>query len=462
MNGDLLLLRKRWWGAWLIIASAAFCLTLFLTDALKDGLRMDFIGAGLCAVIIAVCYAPWTFFWMLRVIGLILCLGSVAFLIDSVWNGKSVTAALHAVSVFGVPGALVAWLRLPSVCPYDERGRLIPIEVVRNVRLLRDPGTHATAWGWTVVLLVPELRLSRRERRSIARAAGRPAELIVRQLIGAEAQAFPRKIARATRRARRALRVGAEQLTPTTFRTRSSSACGCRETAPMNDALRTLAPPSPARRRLTDPLGRAVATATADVFRRGAARAHRRLACCSRTTAQALGGIGRSVYVGAEIAQIPLILTEHLVLCRRVEWLNVDASPTREIARAIGAVSARLRVDLPRPSTREIASVEPRSCDHLWMASVLTDPDHFPALHDALYERAGSELATRRGDLADDRRRADALVGALLDRAANSCVLTTTILTLVAPIAARLGLDVDLARWTAFTDADDSIDRTPP
>jgi hypothetical protein len=165
--------------------------------------------------------------------------------------------------------------------------------------------------------------------------------------------------------------------------------------------------------------------------------------------ASALGsGTGRSLYLGAEIAELPLILAEHLVLRRRVEWLNVDAPHVREIARAIEAVGARLKVELPKPSTRAIASVEPKTCDHLWMASVLTDPDHFPALHDALYERAGTRLATGRGDLDDDRRRADVLVTGLLERAADPCVLTTTDeeWTLVAPLAVQLGFDVELAR----------------
>lgn len=133
-----------------------------------------------------------------------------------------------------------------------------------------------------------------------------------------------------------------------------------------------------------------------------------------------------SLYLGAEIAELPLILAEHLVLARRVVWLNVESEATREITRALQAVGARLKVELPLPSTRELHDVELASCDHLWIVSVLTDPDHFPALHDALYERARGPLATGRGNLDDDRARAEALVLALLDRATTSCVLTTT------------------------------------
>src|SRR6187401_1895134 len=52
--------------------------------------------------------------------------------------------------------------------------------------------------------------------------------------------------------------------------------------------------------------------------------------------ANALGSrVGRSLYLGAEIAELPLILAEHIVLRRRIEWLNVDVPHVREIARAI-------------------------------------------------------------------------------------------------------------------------------
>ena len=141
----------------------------------------------------------------------------------------------------------------------------------------------------------------------------------------------------------------------------------------------------------------------------------------------ALRGAGRaSLYLGAEIAELPLILAERLVLDRRVAWVNVDSPATAEVARALRAVGARVGVELPEPRFAGLAGVEPGSCDHLWMVSVLTDPDAFPALHDELYERAGGPLATGCGDLADERARAEALAAELLDRAAPRCVLSTS------------------------------------
>jgi len=156
---------------------------------------------------------------------------------------------------------------------------------------------------------------------------------------------------------------------------------------------------------------------------------------------------GCSLYLGAEIAELPLILVESLVLGRRVEWLNIDCAQTRELVRAIRAVGARLSLELPEPRVRELAEIEPESCDHLWMVSVLTDPDGFPALHDELYERKGSALATGRGSLAEERVRAEALVEALLDRAAAECVLSTSDeeRLLIEPLVARRGWTLEFA-----------------
>src|SRR6188768_4256268 len=86
-------------------------------------------------------------------------------------------------------------------------------------------------------------------------------------------------------------------------------------------------------------------------------------------------GRGRSLYVGAEIAELPLILAEELVMKRRVEWLNIECAQTTELVRALRAVSARLGVELPVPRVDAVTNIEPASCDHVWLVSVLTDPD---------------------------------------------------------------------------------------
>lgn len=158
-------------------------------------------------------------------------------------------------------------------------------------------------------------------------------------------------------------------------------------------------------------------------------------------------GPRRSLYLGAAVAEIVPILMEHVLMKRDVIWLNLPGDETDELCRALDLVGKRFGQALPRPSTRTMDSVEIESCDHLWMTSVLTDPDAFPALHDELYERDGSELATGRGSRVEDRRRADTLVRQWLARAARECVSTTTDeeLTIVEPLARAAGMRVRVA-----------------
>ncbi len=158
-------------------------------------------------------------------------------------------------------------------------------------------------------------------------------------------------------------------------------------------------------------------------------------------------GPRRSLYLGAAVAELAPILVEHLLLRREVIWLNLDGVETRELQRAIDAVAARERCSLPRPSSAQLESVERASCDHLWMVSVLSDPDHFPALHDELYARAGSKLATGRGVLAQDRARAELLSCCFLERAASECTLSTSEeeLEFLQPLLQDLRLRVELS-----------------
>ena len=150
---------------------------------------------------------------------------------------------------------------------------------------------------------------------------------------------------------------------------------------------------------------------------------------------------GRSLYIGASVAELIPMLAEGLVLEREVLWYQLAGPLTAELDRALAAVAEAESVALPRARTSPLAEVAASSCDHLWLVSVLTDPDAFPALHDRLYERS-DELATRRGDLADDRARADALLARALRclRAPGWLTTTDEELRLVRPACAERGL----------------------
>jgi hypothetical protein len=157
-------------------------------------------------------------------------------------------------------------------------------------------------------------------------------------------------------------------------------------------------------------------------------------------------GPRRSLYVGAAVAEIAPILMEHLALERMVAWVNLPGDELDELARAVAAVNGRLGLDLPGPRSVQLGVLPFERCDHVWLVSVLTDPDVYPALHDALYERRGTALATGRGELAAERADAERLVGHLLDRVAQGCVLTTTDeeLELIAPLAAARALELEI------------------
>lgn len=156
-------------------------------------------------------------------------------------------------------------------------------------------------------------------------------------------------------------------------------------------------------------------------------------------------GPRRSLYVGAAVAELAPLLVEHLVLGRELRWHLLPGPELDELSRALARVGERLGLDLPRPDPCPLESVAPQPCDHLWLVSVLTDPDAFPALHDALYDRAGTPRATGRGDPSAESARADALVDALLAHAAPDALLTTT--TDEWPLVrGRLGRECALAR----------------
>lgn len=157
---------------------------------------------------------------------------------------------------------------------------------------------------------------------------------------------------------------------------------------------------------------------------------------------------GKSLYLGAALAELAPLLCESLVLGREIVWLNLPGRETRELRRALRAVGRRLGCALPQPATHAIERVRTASCDHVWMVSVLTDPDAFPALHDELYARRGGPLATGRGSLPRERKRAAELARELLRCAAPASLLSTTDeeLRVLRPIAKELGRALEVPR----------------
>ncbi|MBM4126824.1 MAG: hypothetical protein FJ247_05655 [Nitrospira sp.] len=86
---------------------------------------------------------------------------------------------------------------------------------------------------------------------------------------------------------------------------------------------------------------------------------------------------GRSLYVGAGVAELPCLLAEALELDRHVEPYNLRRSEVATLNRACRGTSVKFR-----PTTAELAK---GTFDHLWIVSVLNDPERFPDLSPLSY-----------------------------------------------------------------------------
>ncbi|MEK6534009.1 MAG: hypothetical protein AABZ52_08960, partial [Nitrospirota bacterium] len=89
---------------------------------------------------------------------------------------------------------------------------------------------------------------------------------------------------------------------------------------------------------------------------------------------------GRSLYVGAGVAELPPLLMEALDLQREVEPYNLRRTEVAAINRACRSLPVRFhRLDAAKAKGR---------FDHLWMVSVLNDPERFPHLAPLSYGTA--------------------------------------------------------------------------
>lgn len=89
---------------------------------------------------------------------------------------------------------------------------------------------------------------------------------------------------------------------------------------------------------------------------------------------------GRSLYVGAGVAELPSLLVEALDCHRQVEPYNLRRSEVAVLNRACRGLPVSFRA-------RDAASARGRF-DHLWMVSVLNDPERFPHLAPLSYGEA--------------------------------------------------------------------------
>jgi hypothetical protein len=89
---------------------------------------------------------------------------------------------------------------------------------------------------------------------------------------------------------------------------------------------------------------------------------------------------GRSLYVGAGVAEIPMLAIETMELDRDVQAYNLRREEVRVLNQACRALPVKFRAgDATKAGGR---------FDHLWIVSVLNDPERYPDLSALSYGRA--------------------------------------------------------------------------
>ncbi|MEP7153089.1 MAG: hypothetical protein ABI856_15380 [Nitrospira sp.] len=127
---------------------------------------------------------------------------------------------------------------------------------------------------------------------------------------------------------------------------------------------------------------------------------------------------GASLYVGAGVAEIPLVAMECLDLERRVVACNLRKKEVLVLNRACAGLPIRFQ-------HRDAGSVKDR-VDHLWLVSVLNDPERFPELSTLSYGRANPVTFDARKFLPQQRTVAT-LVDRCLSRLTVPGLVTTTV-----------------------------------
>ena len=89
---------------------------------------------------------------------------------------------------------------------------------------------------------------------------------------------------------------------------------------------------------------------------------------------------GRSLYVGAGVAELPVLLAEACDLDRHVEPYNLRRSEVAVLNRACRATPVRFHARTAAEANGKF--------DHLWIVSVLNDPERFPDLSPLSYGNA--------------------------------------------------------------------------
>lgn len=126
---------------------------------------------------------------------------------------------------------------------------------------------------------------------------------------------------------------------------------------------------------------------------------------------------GRSLYVGAGVAEIPALIMETVELDRTVEPYNLRRAEVAALNSASHSIPLKFQL-------ADAAGAKGRF-DHLWIVSVLNDPERFPHLSPLSYGR-GNPLTLDPLKFGKERCIVRALVARCMGKLARPGFVTTT------------------------------------
>ena len=135
-----------------------------------------------------------------------------------------------------------------------------------------------------------------------------------------------------------------------------------------------------------------------------------------------LAGDGNSLYVGAGVAEIPVLATELCDLGRECVATTLRERECEVLNAAFERAAAPAELRLHCGDAAEVGAV---GFDHLALVSVLDDPETFPWVSHVTYGRAAPWSFDVEG-FAAERDRVRALVRALLGKLQLPSIVTTT------------------------------------
>lgn len=145
---------------------------------------------------------------------------------------------------------------------------------------------------------------------------------------------------------------------------------------------------------------------------------------CVRLGSQVAGALrkklargGRSLYVGAGVAEIPALTMEVQALDRSVEPYNLRRDEVALLNRACQTIPLRFRA--------RAASRAKGRFDHLWIVSVLNDPERFPHLSPLSYGRA-DPVSFKSARFERERKIVQSIVNGCMPKLALPGLVTTT------------------------------------